>query len=89
MTCLRVTGNHATVLANLTDLWNPGLAAFTGGGVLIDVVDNGKNEKSPPDLFSNILFVPSQFAGFGGQCPPNGLPPGPIDKGDIKVDDGS
>ena len=84
VTCMRVTGNTATIVARFEKATNQGLRE----GVILVVTDNGKQPGSAsPDTASNVRTQGNQLDVAEATCTAPPLNVGEPVKGDIKVRD--
>lgn len=84
--CLRVSGNRATLLADIVK--QRGRPDLVNGGVEMRLEDNGRNGQPAPDEFSNTTYGPTawQVRRPLGCLPPTD-PMSPIISGEIKIGD--
>jgi hypothetical protein len=87
--CISVQGNTARILGRITDIKTPGPTSFQGGGVMLRVVDNGKDENNPTDTVGNFLYTAAQSSGFESCNYPVGPVGTKLDHGDVRVDPGT
>jgi hypothetical protein len=84
--CLNVSGNRATILADIVR--QQGRPDLNGGGVWVRVKDNGRNGNPVPDEFSNWTYPAAAWqARRPLGCLPPSDPNAPIISGDVKVAD--
>jgi hypothetical protein len=84
--CLRVSGNRATLLADVVK--QVGRPDLVGGGVEVRLADNGRNGQPVKDEFSNTTYGQAAWQvrrPLG--CLPPLAPMSPIIRGEIKVGD--